>query len=147
MAMRCCSPPCTLVALVALAGCGSVGLDENAPLGGMPMASVTPEGLVDFDSHPVGHRTSEEFTVESIGDSAITVDDAWVQVDDPNTFFVGALPFPKRLDPGDTISFEVTFEPQETGLVYGTVVIAFDDGNNLERNVRGSGCQSSNSHC
>lgn len=127
------------------AGCGSVGLAENAPMGGRPMAEVDPEGMTEFPDEPVGYGSSKDFTVQSVGDSPITVEDAWVEVSDPNVFFVGALPFPKRLDPGDSVVFQVNFEPQQSGIFYGTVVITMDDGSTLERNVTGAGCEDGDS--
>ena len=127
------------------AGSGTVGLAENAPMGGKPMAQVDPAGMVEFAEEPVGYGASQDFTVDSIGESPITVEDAWVEVADPNVFFVGALPFPKRLDPGDSVSFKVNFEPQQSGIFYGTLVITMDDGSTLERNVTGTGCDDGNS--
>ncbi len=122
------------------AACGSVGLEENMSFGGKGMAQVAPDGMVQFESRPVGKGTSEDFTVDSVGDIPITVQDAWVEVTDPNVFFVGALPFPKSLDPGDSVSFKVNFEPQQSGIFYGTLVVTMDDGSTLERNVTGAGC-------
>ncbi len=108
------------------------------------MARVAPDGMVEFEDRPVGFGASEEILVASVGDMPITVEEAWVEVTDPNVFFVGALPFPKRLEPGEDIGFEVNFEPQDNGIFYGTLVVTFDDGTTLERNVRGAGCEDDN---
>ena len=123
-----------------VAGCGSMGLDQNALYEGNGRAEVAPDGMVEFPDRPVGRGSSEEFVVESIGDIPITVEDAWVDVDDRGVFFVGDLPFPMRLSPGDSVTFQVNFEPPSTGVFHGTLVITMDDGTTLERNVVGSGC-------
>lgn len=121
-------------------GCGSVGLEENMVFDGKGMAEVAPDGMVEFEDRPVGKGTSEDFEVDSVGDIPITIEDAWVEVSDPNVFFVGALPFPKKLDPGDSVGFKVNFEPQQSGIFYGTLIVTLDDGTTLERNVTGTGC-------
>jgi len=131
---------CPSLLLFLIAGCGSMGLDQNALYEGNGRVEIAPDGIVEFPDRPVGRGASEEFTVESIGDIPITVEDAWVDVADPGVFFVGDLPFPMRLSPGDSVAFQVNFEPSSTGLFRGTLVLTMDDGTALERNVVGSGC-------
>lgn len=140
-----CSPGAALLPLVLLsAGCGSVGLDPNMVFDGKGMAIVAPDGMVEFADRPVGQGASEDFSIDSVGDIPITIEDAWVEVSDPNVFFVGALPFPKRLDPGESFEFQVNFEPQQSGIFYGTLIVTMDDGSTLERNVTGTGCGDDN---
>ncbi|MSP56537.1 MAG: choice-of-anchor D domain-containing protein [Myxococcales bacterium] len=138
-------PGNALLPLMLLSGgCGSVGLDANTVFDGKGMATVAPDGMIEFEARPVGQGTSEQFSIDSVGDIPITVEDAWVEVPDPNVFFVGALPFPKSLAPGESFEFQVNFEPQQNGIFYGTLMVAMDDGSTLERNVTGTGCGDDN---
>lgn len=130
--------------LLALAGCGSMGLDQNEIFDGAGRIEVFPDGQVEFDDRPVGRGSSVDFTVNSIGDIPITVEAVVIEEDDPDVFFVGDPPFPMRLDPGGSVTFRVNFEPQHTGTVRGVLVLEMDDGSSVERNLVGSGCRDNN---
>lgn len=132
--------PLPLLAAVLL-GCGSMGLDQNEIYDGAGRVEVLPDGQIDFPDRPVGRGASMDVTVNSIGDIPIIVNEAVIQEEDPDVFFVGDPPFPMQLDPGESVTFKVNFEPQETGTVRGVLVLEMDDGSAVERNLVGAGCR------
>ena len=76
---------------------------------------VAPTGTVVFSPVQVGQNSQQSFTVTNAGTSAITI--ASIAVADTKGVFkiVNPPPLPATLNPNDSLTFQMTFEPAVTG--------------------------------
>lgn len=121
-------------------GCGSVGLSDATSDGTHGQVEILPEGEINFGSVVIGRPVQYTLEAVSTGIDPVTVEEAWFETDNPNVFYVGSLPFPREIDPGDRLPFEIKFRPETTGGVHATLVVSVRGGETLERNVVGNGC-------
>ena len=123
-----------IAALCFLVGCGGASNDSsgvpNAPQG---LLAVNPISL-QFGSVEVG--TSKELTgTLKAGDEGVTINTAsW----DGVGFSLGGITFPKSLAAGQSTSFKVTFAPETTGSVTGSLKF-FSDASSTPFEVALSG--------
>lgn len=136
---RSCRPG--LFAVLLTGACGSVGLSDATTDGTMGEVELLPEGEINFGTvSPYTRPVTYTVEVVSTGLDPVTVDDAWIETASVAELYVGALPFPRSIDPGDSIPFDLKFKPSEAGGYHGTLVILMRDGAKIERNVVGNAC-------
>lgn len=101
---------------------------------------IQPDGEINFGSVVIDRPVQYTLEAVSTGIDPVTVENAWFETDNPNVFYIGSLPFPREIDPGDRVPFEIKFRPETTGGVHATLVVSVQGGAVLERNVVGNGC-------
>lgn len=135
-----------LAPLTLLLACGDLGLADTLSDGNGGEITVSPSGVLDFGevSQFADHPALLTVTVESTGYETIEVSDARVENNNPEAdgepFFVGALPFPKEIEPGLSIPFDVKFDPSHNGTFRGNLIIEIASGSTLSRPLEGDGC-------
>jgi hypothetical protein len=96
-----------------------LGTGQPAPAvlaGGVPLAPGT---TLDFGSIERGKTASRRYTVENR--NAATVQITQIAATGGGFRADGAPPLPRTLAPGDSVSFEVVWEPQNSGALEGTL--------------------------
>lgn len=131
----------SIVPLILLAACGSVGLDAGSD-GGLGEAVLSPEGSITFGRVSPYHQrpVALTVTVASVGLDPVTVVDAWLETDDVAELYMGELPFPKTISPGKEVHFDVKFNPSDVETYHAVLVVQVEGGGQIERNVTGTGC-------
>lgn len=136
--------------LTLLLACGDLGLADTLSDGKGGEITVEPSGVLDFGSVSqfADHPGSLTVTVVSSGYETIEVSDARTENanqndehgDNGEAFYVGALPFPREIEPGMEIPFDVKFMPSHNGTFRGNLVIEIANGSTLSRPLEGNGC-------
>lgn len=132
----------SIVVLTFCPACGTVGLEDAVSDGKNGEAILLPEGDFDFgDVSPSSrHASSLTLEVKSVGIDPVTVQDAWLDTEDMSVFYLAADPFPKRIYPGDSVPFDVKFEPSQQDHFRAVVHIVLETGGEITRNILGIGC-------
>lgn len=131
-----------MVYLWMLVACGDLGLQTvgAAPeeIGGM--LQLSPDGAISFGdvSPEAPHVSHTEVSVASVGDEAMGVMDAWVEGDEE--FWIEQPPFPKLMEPGMEIPFDVRFQPSAIGSFRASLLLELGSGELMERTITGNGC-------
>ncbi len=103
-----------------------VALSGTASDLGEPCLSVQPEAL-DFEQMEIGSEVWQTVTVSSCSEAALTVKDIEL-TEGTSTAFELSTPddLPLALETGDSLTFDVTFAPDEPGEHAGAVKIVLD---------------------
>ena len=118
---------------------GNVSLPSNAAgspaqivLGGNGISSsasgqlsVNPVAF-DFGNVPTGNTETRDFVLSNSGGTALTVTQASVAW---TNFTLSGLPFPLTLQVGQTATFQVSFTPDTSGAVTGSISLVSDAAN------------------
>ncbi|MDX9979338.1 MAG: lectin like domain-containing protein, partial [Lentisphaeria bacterium] len=108
-----------------------INLQGGSPLQSIPdgsTATSTADGT-SFGTVNVGGNTSHTFTIQNLGNAALTLDGSpLVELvgGNPGDFSVSSMPSPP-VTSGNSTSFSVTFSPSETGSRTTTVSISNND--------------------
>lgn len=130
-----------MVILLLVAACGPVGLVDYSEPPGEGLVVIEPFGRVEFGgASPHGRSVSQTVVVSSVGEVPVRVESAYTESDIEGVFYVANDPFPLTLHPGDEVSFEVRFLPEDRGTVRGTLVLEGEEGPVAERTLIGTGC-------
>lgn len=135
-----------LAPLTLLLACGDLGLADTLSDGNGGEITVEPSGVLDFGSvsQYADHPSLLTVTVISSGYETIEVSDARTENNNPEAdgeaFYVGALPFPRDIEPGMEIPFDVKFDPSHNGMFRGNLIIEIANGSTLSRPLEGDGC-------
>lgn len=131
--------------LLLAVGCGQMGMSELVDEDAENWLSFDPDGEISFGkSSPNAKSVEKQVTLSAQGEAAVTVADLWIDSDAKHVFYLdGELPFPRVMDPGDTIPVDIRFMPESSGGYKGTLVVELEDGRVMERNLTGSGCSDS----
>lgn len=125
-----------------LVGCGSVGLEDATSAGASGLVDLEPAGEINFGNlSPYGRPASVTARVSSVGAEPVLVDEVWVEADQEGAMYVGNLPFPLELAPGEVAPFDVKFLPDGRGAFHGRLIVSVVGGPELERNLVGYGCE------
>lgn len=130
------------VLLLAL-GCGQVGLEDMSedPLEEGRLV-IEPAGQVRFDTaSPYGRSVAATVTVKAAGDAPVRVVDGWTEGYPEGAFTLPTAPFPKKLDPGQSVDLELRFLPPGDGAFEGLLVLETEGGALAERTLVGNGCR------
>jgi hypothetical protein len=122
------------LAFLLVAGCvappdtgDSVRAGDSDVDGGAPTLALTPETL-DFGTVPVGTSAQATFAVGSVGAAPLHVDALSLAFDAATAFsYAPASPTPWSLDPGDTVTVDVTFTPTDDAPVSAGLLVVSDD--------------------
>lgn len=131
--------------LLLAAGCGQMGMSELVDEDADTWLSFDPDGEISFGKvSPSGKSVEQQVTLSAQGEAPVTVSDLWIECETKDVFYLdGELPFPRVMDPGDTIPVDLRFMPKTAGGFRGTLVVELADGRVMERNLTGSGCSDS----
>lgn len=93
------------------------------------------ESSYDFGTLIVGHTTSLTGTVENTGTGACHITEAEISNDD---FGIADLETPVTVNPGDEVSFSLTFTPSTADAITGSLTLTSPQGN-LTADLSGTG--------
>ena len=98
--------------------------------------SVAENGVVIFQPTPVESRTSLSFSIQNTGTTSVTISS--INLAAASTIFTlqQLPPLPSNLNPGDTVTFSVSFVPNNTGSLTATLRV-----NNSSFTLSGTGTQ------
>lgn len=122
------------LAFFLVAGCAappdtgdSVGAGDSDADSGAPTLALTPEAL-DFGTVAVGAYARTTFVVGSVGTAPLHVEALSLAFDAATAFsFAPATPTPWTLDPGATVTVDVTFTPTTGDPVSAGLLVVSDD--------------------
>ena len=121
-------------------GCSDYGFNRKTDVGGggTPAIEVDP-ALLDFWSVRSGEEEVLTFTVRSVGDATLTVDELTPSGSGAFTLLDGDTLF--SLEPGDARDFTVSFSPLEAGVVEGVIAVTSNDSDfpSVDVDLTGSG--------
>ena len=116
-------------ALLGLVASGAVacmepmyGVVGRPPGGGFPAVAIMP-ALLQLGEVAVGEQATGQVTVQSVGEEELTVVAVGV---DPGVFTAVAPEVPARLAPGESVTVEVTFAPEEPGAATAVLTVSSD---------------------
>lgn len=117
-------------ALLGLVASGAVacmepmyGVVEAPPGGGGSAAVAVMPALLQLGEVAVGEQATGQVTVQSVGEEELTVVAVGV---DPGVFTAVAPEVPARLAPGESVTVEVTFAPEEPGAATAVLTVSSD---------------------
>lgn len=130
-------------ALLGLVAAGAVacmepmyGVPAGAAAVGSPAVAVVP-ALQQLGEVAVGEQATGQVTVQSVGEEELTVVAVGV---DPGVFTAVAPEVPARLAPGEAVTVEVTFAPEEPGAATAVLTVS-SDAEASEVTLEGTGVQ------
>ena len=131
-----------LLVVALAASCGTVGLDDAVSDGSNGAAVLLPDGDFEFGEVSPDARHAETLTVQvkSVGIDAVAVQDAWMDTDDSSVMYMATNPFPKRIEPGESVAFDVKFSPADQDHYHAVLHVTLETGGEITRNVLGIGC-------
>ena len=116
---------------VAGAATGNVTISSNSSTGKTSTISLTGTGMagqlsvsataLDFGSVSLNTTLSKTLTLTSSGNAAVTVNPVTLT---GAAFAVSGATFPATLNPGQSLSLQVSFDPIATGTASGTITIS-----------------------
>lgn len=119
----------------ATASAASVSLSGTGEEATTPQLTTSAASL-NFGNVTVGSSSTQPLTLTSTGTAAVTVNSASVS---GTGFTVSGATFPLNLNPGQTVTLQVKFDPTNTGAVTGKLAIASNSSTNPNATVSLSG--------
>ncbi len=123
-------------ALLALAlvsfQAGCVGLTAGSPADALTFSP----GKIDFGSVVAGKKKSQAVTLTNSTGSAVTVPQATIA---GTSYNFSGLALPATLDPGQSITFSVVFQPTSPGAASGALVVSTGDSGIVPESLALSG--------
>lgn len=105
----------------------------------VPIISVNPDGL-DFGQVTLGHQEVAQVEVANIGQNLLIGEAPFIEPEDA-PFRIGEGEEAYELQPGDNLFIQIVFEPQDTGLFEGNLILLTNDPEHqrVEVSLRGVG--------
>lgn len=109
-----------------LVGCNEYEINQTPqPVVVPPPEIVVNPGALTFSDLPSGETETQEFHVSNVGEGRLNVDGISIAVGD--SFFLPVELGSFELEPGDSTTVAVTFDPQAGGANFGQVMVYSDD--------------------
>lgn len=117
---------------LAIASNSSTTSASNVNLSGTGTEATTPQltmsaASLNFGNVTVGSSSTQPLTLTSTGTDAVTVNSATIS---GTGFTISGATFPLHLNPGQTVTLQVKFDPINTGAVTGHLTIASNSSTN-----------------
>src|SRR5689334_17198005 len=126
----CAATAVTLIASAAiLSGCAGLVTANGTNFPVHPAILVNPT-TVNFGSAVVGKQIAQSVSVANIGNTTVNIVQATVS---SSQFSVSGLPMPLSLPAGQSSNFQVSFNPNTSGSVTGTLSVMTDAGVSSEQ--------------